>query len=172
MKNITNIAIIYGLLISQSLFAQQICKDYITNEWPDFRYTDSGNGTVMDNKTNLMWKKCSEGQTGSDCSGSITTHNWQEALDIPQIYNNSGGFASYTDWRLPNIEELRSLITYNCYLPAINTNIFPNNSSPWFWSSSPIAFTQDGVWAINFDFGSGGHGFRHEIINVRLVRSP
>lgn len=173
MKKIINIAIICGLLISQSSFAQQVCKDYIINEWPDFRYTDYGNGTVMDNKTNLMWKKCSEGQTNSDCSGGfITTHNWQEALEIPQIYNNSGGVVGYTDWRLPNIEELRSLVAYNCYLPAINTNIFPNNSSPWFWASSPIAFSENGVWVINFDFGSGGNAGRHEEINVRLVRSP
>ena len=60
-------------------------------------YTDNGDGTVTDNVTGLMWQQ--------DPGEKMT---WQQAVD------NLSGFelAGYTDWRLPTIKELYSLIQF------------------------------------------------------------
>ena len=89
-------------------------------------YTDNGNGTVTDNLTGLMWKKCSEGQNNdSTCSGTALIYTWEDALT--QCENLS--FAGYTDWRLPNKRELFSIVHFGTYAPAINTTYFPNTQS-------------------------------------------
>ncbi|WP_169314601.1 PEGA domain-containing protein [Thiothrix nivea] len=38
------------------------------------RYIDHGNGTITDSQTRLMWKKCSEGQSGNACSSEAATY--------------------------------------------------------------------------------------------------
>lgn len=125
--------------------AAQSCKlDSTHATTPTSQFTDNGDGTVTDNKTGLIWKKCSEGQTYSlsGCSGGALTYTWKEALNQAQVTNNTGGFLNYTDWRVPNINELRSIAEKQCWEPTINLTIFPNTPSNWFWSSSPFIFKQ------------------------------
>lgn len=111
------------LVMTQPVYAAQTCNDYITDEWPNSRYTDetlSGGNVVTDHKTKLMWKKCSEGLSGTNClTGSLSTHNWKDALDLAETVNNNSGFAGFNDWRLPNIKELRSIAAINCKAPSI-----------------------------------------------------
>ena len=163
----TIVLLFFVLLISPSVFAARTCKDYITNEWPDGRYyveNLSGDYVVTDRKTGLMWKRCSEGLTGADCgSGSVSSLFWQESLVM------TDDFAGFSDWRLPNIEELRSLLALNCFSPTINETIFPNTPSARYWSSSPIADNEFDAWVVYFDYRSDhSRGFRSY---VRLVRS-
>ena len=127
-----------------------------------------------------MWKQCSEGQTHSynagnstnSCSGNATKMTWKTALEIVNNYT----FNSKNDWRLPNVEELRSLAALNNSKkkdPAINSNIFPNTSTNVFASSSPY-FTSNtqALWVISFQLGDAvsiARGF--PLYNVRLVRN-
>jgi len=108
------------------------CKSTVTQTAPDSRYTDNNDGTVTDLITGLMWKQCSEGQSTASTScdtGLAATYTWQLALQQAETINSGGGFASYTDWRLPNRNELLSLVEFKCHSPAINTTFFPNTSS-------------------------------------------
>jgi hypothetical protein len=66
--------------------------------WPSPRFT-AQTVTVTDNLTGLMWTK------NANLAG---TKNWSDAL----TYCNSLDHGGYTDWRLPNIRELHSLIDY------------------------------------------------------------
>jgi hypothetical protein len=146
----------------------QTCSDYITNDWQDSRYTDHGNGTITDTATGLMWKKCSEGLSGSDCStGSATTYTWQDALAL-----NGSSFAGKSDWRLPNIKELSSLAALNCYNPSINKTMFPNTPATSFWSSSPSAYISSYAWRLYFNNGINFYNNNRDFSNrVRLVRN-
>ncbi|KAA3639931.1 MAG: DUF1566 domain-containing protein [Proteobacteria bacterium] len=165
------IILLITLIMTQFVIAARNCELYIPDEWPDSRYTIevvSGNHVVTDNKTGLMWKKCSEGLTDANCStGSITTHTWQQALDLASTTE----FAGFSDWRLPNIEELRSIAAINCYEPSNNETVFPNTSSNLFWSSSPVVNNDIEAWVVNFNFGNDGDENRVNSHHVRLVRS-
>jgi hypothetical protein len=55
------------IFLTTNYLLAQTCQAYIPNEWEDNRYTNHGNGTVTDNQTNLMWKKCTQGRSGNDC---------------------------------------------------------------------------------------------------------
>ncbi|SFR54003.1 DUF1566 domain-containing protein [Thiomicrospira sp. ALE5] len=71
-------------------------------------YIDNGDGTVTDTETNLTWMRCSLGQTwnGSTCLGDASRHNWQTARDLAK----ESHFADKSDWRLPTVDELHSLV--------------------------------------------------------------
>ncbi len=161
-----------------TLQANAVCNANAVATTPDSDFTIHNDGTVSHKKTGLMWKVCSEGQTWSNgaCTGSISTHTWDAALQIPEALNVSGGYPSspnYTDWRLPNVKELKSIAELKCYVPAINETVFPSTASSWYWSSSPGANYSNNAWGVGF-----GHGFvsdyyynRISGVRVRLVRS-
>jgi len=158
------------LLITNLSIAARTCEDYITDNWPDSRYaleTTLGDNVIRDNKTGLMWKQCSEGLSGSDCEiGSSTSHTWGQALELA----NTTNYAGYSDWKIPNIKELRTITTKNCYQPSINETSFPNTPITWFWTSSPFAGFNDSVWTIYFYEGDGYGVSRDDDYSVRLVR--
>jgi hypothetical protein len=134
----------------------------------------NNDGTVIDTKTGLIWKKCSEGQSGADCSGGeATTYSWQGALQQAQTVNNNGGFAGYKDWRVPNLKELFSIVENQCDSPSINTTVFPNTPviSPMYYSSSKIVNNRDSVWIVYFMGGGSSFGWSNSSKTyVRLVR--
>jgi hypothetical protein len=130
-------------------------------------FVDHGDGTVTQLNTGLMWAKCSEGQSGSGCSGAATQMVWSEAFSAAR-HSNLGG---YTDWRVPNIKELHALTDHSRYSPALDSDYFPNTPLAWFWSSSPYANYFNGVWEVNSETGSiSSYGYRYEFNPVRLVR--
>lgn len=163
------------ILPAAGVHAAQICKqNSISASTPDSQLVDNGDGTITDSKTGLMWKKCVEGRSGSNCeSGTADSFTWQLALQKPNIVNNSGGFAGHADWRLPNITELLSIVEEQCYDPAINLNRFSNTPSSGFWSGSPSADDSDSAWYVSFSYGlsyiSSRDG-RYTSYAVRLVR--
>ncbi len=136
---------------------------------PTSRFSDHGDGTVTDTQTELMWAKCAHGHSGSAClGGSETRHNWKEAL----VLADSSTLASYDNWRLPNIKELRSIVEQQCYSPAINLSVFPNTPARSFWSASPNANYEDYAWTVDFTYGKSGYSLRNSSNrHVRLVRS-
>jgi hypothetical protein len=159
------------ILPAAIVHAEQICKpDSIPASTPDSQFIDNGDGTVTDSATGLMWKKCLEGLSGNNCEGVEDSFTWQQALQKPDAVNNAGGFAGHNDWRLPNINELVSLVEEQCSLPAINLNLFPNTPSWYVWSGSPHAHNSI-AWIVNFlDGTSGGYSRNISYPAVRLVR--
>ncbi|MGX9727484.1 MAG: Lcl C-terminal domain-containing protein [Candidatus Electronema sp. VV] len=170
----TYFLIFFCVFSAATVHAAQTCKTTtIPASTPDSRLTDNGDGTVTDTKTGLMWKQCVEGLSGSDCaSGTAGSFTWQQALQQPGTVNNAGGFAGHTDWRLPNIKELRSIVEEQCYSPAINQNRFPNTPSSDVWSGSPYAYALNSVasWYVNFNYGRSRTYSRTIHYAVRLVR--
>ncbi len=165
-------------LIPISGLAVQTCYGEIIATTPDSRFTVHGDGTVTDLRTGLMWKQCNEGLSGSNCSGTSLKFTWQEALQKAETLNAGAGFAGYTDWRLPNIKELDSIVELSCQSPSINETVFPNTPTDtvnYFWSSSLAGINYYGqpagdAWNIKFNFGFSITLPRVSTIYVRLVR--
>jgi virulence-associated protein VapD len=96
--------------------------------WPSTRFTVDGTGfCVTDNLTGLMWVRTPDS----------TTRLWANAL----TYANGLTLCGYSDWRLPNRKELRSLSNYAQANSAawLNTQGFSNVQGLFYWSSSTLA---------------------------------
>lgn len=132
-------------------------------------FVDNGDGTVLHKSTGLIWKRCAEGDTwnGVTCSyGRSGNLNWPEALAAAQ----NSTFAGFSDWRLPNLNELSSIVDLECYGPAINVEIFPNTISTDFWTSS-LDDWNDYAYKVWFYGGGSSVDSRTADSNyVRLVR--
>lgn len=115
---------------------------------PSPRFKDNNNGTVTDNFTGLMWSK------NANMGGAAMT--WQQALDFVNVIDGSGIYG-YSDWRLPNRRELRSLIDHSQFRPALPvghpfTNL-PGLTDPTtgtdFWSSTTDPYTFELAWYVD-----------------------
>jgi hypothetical protein len=130
------------------------CQSGLSSINPDSAYIDHGNGTVSDLRTGLMWKKCVEGLSGTSCQTGawVESFTWSQALARAE----ESTFAGYSDWRLPSVKELSSLVEHCRILPVINTNYFPNATPghPGFWSGSPSSRYTSNSWVVRFDVGS------------------
>ena len=146
----------YVRLVSSSAAVESHFSDY-----SDDRYTDNLDGTISDPQTGLMWSKCSYGQTydGNDddsdqiiCEGSPAFGNWQQAFAWAADSTDYG----YSDWRLPNIKELGSIVDFGSARPAINQSVFPNTVSGPYWTSTPSRGNVHQTIFIGFQAGDYG----------------
>lgn len=133
-------------------------------------FTDNGDGTVTDTKTGLIWMRCTIGQTwnGATCTGTATTYTWARATVLTQTY------AGHSDWRLPKVRELQSIVDYSKFDPAIDGSTFPATPiDHFFWSASHrlIFSTTDDAWIVDFRGGATFSGYSPDSGHVRLVRN-
>jgi hypothetical protein len=135
-------------------------------EWPAHRFIDNGNGTVTDNLTGLIWSKMANAPGPAGCrpqpSGSDIML-WQEALDLIRCLN-TGNFAGSRDWRLPNLNELESMVNAealdsSAYLAAGG---FIDVQASQYWTSASDASDdtiQSTAQAWDVDLVLGGFPF-------------
>lgn len=128
-------------------------------------YHDNDDGSVTDKATGLTWQKCSRGvQNDASCSGTIGGAEWPEALD----YCNSLDLAGRS-WRLPNMNELKSLVDYSISNPAINSAFFPGLDAERYWSSTTSSADSNVAWTIRFDIGRTATVGKNNFSAVRCV---
>ncbi len=168
MKKLTMVTLFMLMWIGQAM--AQTCKttSSASSAKPTADFVDNGDGTVTHKKTGLMWKRCSEGQTwnGTTCTGFLTAYTWKLALQR----GAHASFAGHTDWRVPTVKDLRSIVEKQCTNPAINAVIFPTTASKWYWSASQSAVNATYAWLIAFNDGDESVGRKNGSYYVRLVR--
>ena len=120
------------------------------NEMQTAYFSTTDTNVLTDATTGLMWQR------------AFVSKSWQEALSYCETLDEGG----YTDWRLPNKNELASLINYNKYGPASDHIYTPINH---LWSSS--TFGMDSAWTVNFFSGIVESKHKTELNNLHCVRS-
>ncbi len=137
------------------------------------RYTDNGNGTVTDKRSGLMWLQCADGLSGAACAtGTATSQpSFAAALARAAAVNTDspGAGKGFGDWRLPNRNELASLVNWRCSMPAIQRSRFPATPAASTWTSSPAGAGL--VWYVDFSDGNVGLSGSSGNRVLRLVRA-
>ncbi len=131
-------------------------------------YTDNGNGTISDNATGLMWQKCTVGLSDNNCStGSATT------IDFATATSTCAGLSlgGFSNWRVPNIRELMSIVDFSVAAPTINGTYFPNTPSNWFRTSTTYIFGRPSSFEISFEEGIISWRNFTGLNSVRCVRT-
>ncbi len=116
---------------------------------------------VFDGSTGLQWQ--------DDSYVKTMERSWIEAINYCENTLTLGG---YSDWRLPNINELLSIVNYFRNDLALVYG-FQNYTSSYYWSSTTDSFsyTTDDAWQVNFeDGGSSDIGKSNNDVSVRCVR--
>lgn len=110
-------------------------------------HVDDGGQWIMtrDNVTGLIW----ELKTNVNRNHSYTWANAQSQF-IAGL--NSASFGGFSDWRLPNIKELSSLVNAGG-APWIDTRWFPKNIESYYWSYTKYAKNTDEAWHVTFNYG-------------------
>jgi hypothetical protein len=133
-------------------------------------FKDNGNETVTDLTTNLMWQQCSAGYstvtTTCDTSSGTILYTWENAI----TYCEGLMVGGFTDWRLPNIKELKSIADMAIYNPTINVTYFPNPAASFYLSSTTEASWSGAAWTVNFASGVASSQIKANTFYVRCVR--
>lgn len=98
--------------------------------WPSPRFFNDGSGVISDYLTGLGWSR--------DAHPAGTAKTWQGALEYIKSLN-SRTYQGHSDWRLPNISELTSLMDAGQTSPAAWLNT-AGSDSPGFTN------VQDGLY--------------------------
>lgn len=137
---------------------------------PAARYVDHDDGALSDLHNGLMWRVCADGLSGPDCSGGARqAYTWRAALNRVAAANaaREGG---HGDWRLPNREELLSIVARNQRAPSVDPALFPGVGNFSYWTSTPYAITTDWAWYVSFLDGESGPLPQSQTRYILLVR--
>ena len=135
--------------------------------------TDNGNGTITDSTSGLIWQKCTAGQgtiTGDCSTGGAVQYSWSNAISYCEALN----LGNRLDWRLPNINEITTIIDFTKSSgPLINSNIFPNTISNAYYSSTTVSYNTNNAWVLAFWYGGiGWVGNKTTSVYIRCVTGP
>lgn len=139
--------------------------------WPNLRFTDNSDGTMTDKLTGLVWPKEAKAPGPAACIPG-TYKTWQEALDYVKCLNTTN-FLDKSDWRLPNRNELASLVNHGQSNNALwlNTAGFSNVQADSYYSSSIFSDVTWNAWSIGMQDGAVTSTAKMRAINAWPVRS-
>lgn len=128
--------------------------------WPVMRFTDNSDGTVTDHLTGLVWLQNAGCSSPTDWSTALTAAN--------QLANGTCGLTDGStagQWRMPNVNELESLVDVSQSSPAISaghpfTNIDLTNA---YWSSTTYTASPNNAMVIRFTDGRWINGVNNGV---------
>ena len=148
---------------------------------------------VRDNVTGLIWEIKQNKDGTKDYSNPHDADNTYTWFDSDPATNggdagtpgdgtdtedfifalNDDNFGGFTDWRVPTLEELRSIVNYGKFNPAVDENTFSNvitSSSSYYWSSNTYAENTGIAWSLSFYSGSDHNSSKTLRYSIRAVR--
>lgn len=123
---------------------------------------DSDEGIVIDNNTGLEWQQTIKG---------YNNFTWEAAND----YCDKLSYGSHDDWRLPTIEEFRTIIDYGGNGGGVDTSLFPIPTVCDFWTATPDAVYGNGKhWVADSrgNYSNNSNAFEYSARCVRKSWTP
>ena len=184
---VTGVAYAGGILVT----GQNHCNEYNTNygnsdkipcagtnqdgdlqRGSDAVYADNGDGTISDKVNSIMWQKCADGENALSCAGAASTFLMDDGNGTSPAINICEDLVlgGHSDWHLPNIRELQSVVDYGFSSPAVDSVYFPNTQAGNYWSSTAVESSTTNAWLVNFADGQVLGGNMANAGYVRCVR--
>lgn len=116
--------------------------------WPTLRFEAQGEA-VRDRLTGLVWRR--------SAALSRDPATWSEALAQVEALNRTAADRAWR-WRLPNINELETLVDCDACRPALPAGHPFEDVKDGYWSSTTSAFERDWAFALYLDKGAVGVG--------------
>ena len=133
----------YSLVLSSALFSNNFIKS---------------ENIVIDIKKNLMWQDNPE--------NIEYTENWTFSKE----YCSSLTLNGYTDWKLPTIKELQSIVDISKRKLAINSE-FKFTAPSSYWSKSQDIVNKSNAWYVGFKTGATFRDSKDYDCYIRCIRS-
>ncbi len=149
---------------SSYLFAMALALPLMGIAQTRFEVSADGH-EVLDRQTNLVWKRCAEGQSwnGSACVGPASKFTFDAATILT---------ATPSGWRLPGIKELFSIARTGETGQVPEVNHLTENAGLVFWTSTPqAAAPQMTAWIVDIGWATTLPALRSATNPVRMVRS-
>lgn len=159
------------LLPLSSLTHATECLEGIERSNPDSRFDVVDTQFALDKATNLMWTRCKIGSEVNQYDNcEELTLDKMNLMDATRFANNSelGGFSN---WRLPNIKELQSLVDTTCEDEYVNETIFSNLAVTSVWSSTTYPRRESFAMTMYLPLGSAGQVLKTHELYFYLVRN-
>jgi hypothetical protein len=136
---------------------------------------------VLDKSTGLAWELKTDddgihdkdkdyrwGGIGAEATGTGFFDDWNNLLNA----TNKEKLCGFSDWRVPTIDELKTLVITNNQGLAIDVNYFANTLASPYWSSSTYAKHPEHAQTVDFTNGNSHYynGYRGNRLPLRLVR--
>lgn len=120
----------------------------------------NGETVVIDHATGLMWQQ----------SGASEHKNWKTlGWYINQL--NQERYAGFSDWRLPTIEELASLLEPTFNKEDLYIDPVFDGTQRWCWSADRVKDSLNTAWIVHFYHGNIAFRSTSALFHVRAVRS-
>ncbi len=160
------------------------------------RFIDNGDGTITDTQTGLQWEQ-KTGTVGTLVTCTFAANNCPDPRHVNNRYawSNTGsapdgalftdflermngkicsvstcqGFGGYSDWRVPTLAELQTILDCGNGSPCINP-IFGPTAAAFSWSSTALAFGPSAAWVVSFNNGFVGFDGKSIPYHARAVR--
>jgi hypothetical protein len=105
---------------------------------------------VRDNVTGLVW----EIKTPTGTHSFNNKGTWQNRNTLADT-TNAEGLCGLTNWRVPSLTELLTIVNNGRQNPAFDVPRFPNGKSQSYWTSNPVSGVGTNAWTVNFFAGIG-----------------
>lgn len=114
------------------------------------RFKKLPDGWVRDTLVGVEW---------GPCSGKYLT------------FKQAQEYCAKLGGRLPEVNELQSLVDYTKSEPAIDKEIFPDTKSSWYWTGTEVSGCSSSAWIVSFGYGYVSSNSRGNVNYVRPVRA-
>lgn len=120
--------------------------------------------SVYDKDNTYRW-----GGLGAEKTGTIFFDDWNSLVNAA----NKEKLCGFNDWRVPTIDELKTLVANTAIKPVVNPEVFPLTLPLPYWSISTYQNYPEHAQTVDFATGASNYynGFRGDRLPLRLVRS-